>query len=286
MIKGTGIFTGSKTVSFTITPLTTENHTHKEVIDAAVDASCTTPGASQGSHCSVCGAVLEARTYTEPTGHHYVNGVCSDCGDIRYIDKDNLRYTLTDNYLTGQKDLSVSAVPGKTLTGDVSVESGIMFGKATYPVNQIAKNGFADQTSLSSLTFPASIDTIQTGAFTNCTGLKKITFWSPTAPYLEAGAFKNTGTDNFTIQSLELAQAQEVMAEEFEEDTNFVQEYLNAYTQAFGEEFTKDLEEQSDAIYDIAVTMKGENSDGEEITILDNLEILAAEADGSFGVLG
>ena len=48
----------------------------------------------------------------------------------------------------------------------------------------------------------------------------------------------------------------------------------------------KDLEEQSDAIYDIAVTMKGENSDGEEITILDNLEILAAEADGSFGVLG
>ena len=94
------------------------------------------------------------------------------------------------------------------------------------------------------------------------------------------------GTDNFTIQSLELAQAQEVMAEEFEEDTNFVQEYLNAYTQAFGEKFTKDLEEQSDAIYDIAVTMKGENSDGEEITILDNLEILAAEADGSFGVLG
>ena len=46
VIKGTGIFTGSKTVSFTITPLTTENHTHKEVIDAAVDASCTTPGAS------------------------------------------------------------------------------------------------------------------------------------------------------------------------------------------------------------------------------------------------
>jgi len=94
------------------------------------------------------------------------------------------------------------------------------------------------------------------------------------------------GTDNFTIQSLELAQAQEVLAEDFEEDTNFVQEYLNAYTQAFGEEFTKDLEEQSDAIYDIAVTMKGENSDGEEITILDSLEILAAEADGSFGVLG
>lgn len=94
------------------------------------------------------------------------------------------------------------------------------------------------------------------------------------------------GSDDFTIESMELAQAEEVLAEDYEEDTNFVQEYLNAYTQAFGEEFTKDLEDQSDAIYDIAVTMKGKNSDGEEITILDGLEILVAETDGSFGVLG
>ena len=94
------------------------------------------------------------------------------------------------------------------------------------------------------------------------------------------------GMDDFTIESMELAQAQEVLAEDYDADTNFVQEYLNAYTQAFGEDFTKQLEEQSDAIYDIAVTMKGKNSDGEEITILDGLEILVAETDGSFGVLG
>ena len=94
------------------------------------------------------------------------------------------------------------------------------------------------------------------------------------------------GSDDFTIESMELAQAQEVLAEDYDADTNFVQEYLNAYTQAFGEDFTKQLEEQSDAIYDIAVTMKGKNSDGEEITILDGLEILVAETDGSFGVLG
>lgn len=94
------------------------------------------------------------------------------------------------------------------------------------------------------------------------------------------------GSDDFTIESMELAQAQEVLAEDYDADTNFVQEYLNAYTQAFGEDFTKRLEEESDAIYDIAVTMKGKNSDGEEITILDGLEILVAETDGSFGVLG
>lgn len=64
------------------------------------------------------------------------------------------------------------------------------------------------------------------------------------------------GSDDFTIESMELAQAQEVLAEDYDADTNFVQEYLNAYTQAFGEDFTKQLEEQSDAIYDIAVTQE------------------------------
>lgn len=71
------------------------------------------------------------------------------------------------------------------------------------------------------------------------------------------------GSDDFTIESMELAQAQEVLAEDYDADTNFVQEYLNAYTQAIRCGFTKQLEEQSDAIYDIAVTMKGKNSDGE-----------------------
>lgn len=94
------------------------------------------------------------------------------------------------------------------------------------------------------------------------------------------------GTDNFTIESMEFAQAEEVLADSYEEDTDFVQAYLDAYTQTFGEDFTTKLKEQSDAIYDIAVTMKGKNSDGEEITILDGLEILAVDMDGSFGVLG
>ena len=50
------------------------------------------------------------------------------------------------------------------------------------------------------------------------------------------------GSDDFTIESMELAQAQEVLAEDYDADTNFVQEYLNAYTQAFGEDFTKQLD--------------------------------------------
>ena len=44
---------------------------HTEVIDAAVEASCTVPGKTQGSHCSVCGEVIVAQQDTELAEHDY-----------------------------------------------------------------------------------------------------------------------------------------------------------------------------------------------------------------------
>lgn len=94
------------------------------------------------------------------------------------------------------------------------------------------------------------------------------------------------GTDDFTITGMEFAQADEVLAENFEEDTDFVAEYLDAYTQVFGEEFTTQLQNEATAIYDIAVTMTGKDGDENAITIIDNLELLVVENDGTFGILG
>ncbi len=45
----------------------------------AVAASCTTPGLTEGSKCSVCGAILTAQKVI-PAVHHYVDGVCTVCG--------------------------------------------------------------------------------------------------------------------------------------------------------------------------------------------------------------
>ena len=42
---------------------------HKAVIDKAVTATCTTDGKTEGSHCSVCGAVIKAQTKISATGH-------------------------------------------------------------------------------------------------------------------------------------------------------------------------------------------------------------------------
>ena len=45
---------------------------HTEIIDAAVAATCTEPGKTEGKHCSVCNAVLKAQETIPATGHTVV----------------------------------------------------------------------------------------------------------------------------------------------------------------------------------------------------------------------
>ena len=47
---------------------------HNEVIDAAVAATCTTDGKTEGKHCSRCSAVLISQTVVSSSGHKYNNG--------------------------------------------------------------------------------------------------------------------------------------------------------------------------------------------------------------------
>ena len=54
---------------------------HTVVTDAAVDATCANAGLTEGSHCSVCNAVLVAQTEIPATGNHsYEDGYCTVCG--------------------------------------------------------------------------------------------------------------------------------------------------------------------------------------------------------------
>lgn len=53
---------------------------HTEVRDPAVEATCKTAGKTAGSHCSVCGAVIQAQSTVPVRDHRYENGVCVWCG--------------------------------------------------------------------------------------------------------------------------------------------------------------------------------------------------------------
>ena len=48
---------------------------HKVVTDKAIAATCTSNGKTEGSHCSVCGAVIKSQTIIKATGHKYGNWV-------------------------------------------------------------------------------------------------------------------------------------------------------------------------------------------------------------------
>ena len=69
------------TDSASSTDTSSQTHTHTVVIDPAVSADCTHTGLTEGSHCSVCGAVIKQQKVTAKTAHKAVTdpAVPADC---------------------------------------------------------------------------------------------------------------------------------------------------------------------------------------------------------------
>lgn len=76
LLHGTGLFTGTKKITFTIQQKQTTAHTHQPVIDDAIPTTCNATGMTEGSHCSLGGETLLASTETDALTHSYVNGIC------------------------------------------------------------------------------------------------------------------------------------------------------------------------------------------------------------------
>ena len=66
---------------------------HVEVIDNAVEPTCTTSGLTQGKHCSICGAILKAQTVIPALGHslEHHDGKEATCTEIGWDEYDTCK---------------------------------------------------------------------------------------------------------------------------------------------------------------------------------------------------
>ncbi|MBP5271126.1 MAG: hypothetical protein ILO42_09240, partial [Clostridia bacterium] len=69
---------------------TAEKTGHTPVTDEAVAPACTEPGLTEGSHCSVCGAVIIPQQTVEALGHSFENNVCTRCGFVGEVAEDQV----------------------------------------------------------------------------------------------------------------------------------------------------------------------------------------------------
>lgn len=153
---------------------------HTEVVDEAVEATCTESGLTEGKHCSECGEVLVAQEVENPKGHNYavsaddpkaslveITCTCSDCGDsytdtVTPIDFTITSYNLVEVNYTDTED-------GGIIIPALFENNGII-----YRVSKIGEFAFYNCTSLTSVVIPDTVTSIGKYAFKKCESLTSI----------------------------------------------------------------------------------------------------------------
>ena len=100
---------GSAAKTYAVTLEAPCAHANTEVRNAA-DATCTTDGYTGDTYCTDCGKVVTAGTVIPATGHNYVDGVCTNCGDV-------LNY-VAQNAATNEKYTTLEAALNAAAAGE------------------------------------------------------------------------------------------------------------------------------------------------------------------------
>lgn len=106
---------------------------HMVVADAAVEATCTQTGLTEGSHCSRCNTILVEQEITPALGHNYIKGVCTRCGDVI---ADAQTYYLTNELCDGDRVIIFNEEFGVAMSAE-TVESNYKAGVAVVPEDGI-----------------------------------------------------------------------------------------------------------------------------------------------------
>ena len=136
---------------------------HAEVIDEAVEATCTKTGLTEGKHCSRCNAVFVKQEIVKALGHKNKNGICLNCNED--ISTKGLKYEDGEE----ENTLIVSGIGTATDT-DIIIP-------AVYECKKVVGIGYScfEHASITSVDIPDSVTVIGDSAFYSCSSLTNIT---------------------------------------------------------------------------------------------------------------
>ena len=134
---------------------------HTVEIDVeAVAPDCTTAGCTKGSHCSLCGKILETSAEVPALGHEYGDDdKCIRCGAL----KPSAGLAFVSN---GDDTCYVSGIGGYESL-DVEIPETSPEGDTVTGIGNFAFAG----TAITSVSIPATVESIGVGAFANCSSL-------------------------------------------------------------------------------------------------------------------
>lgn len=121
-----------------------------------------------------CLLICFERKYEEPSGvfvPDYGAPVVWDCKNNKVADDGNI-YAVIGGIRYALKEGKATAVRQPlSLSGDVEIASSVAYDGKTYSVTGIAEMAFSDCYTLSKVTIPACITTVESDAFYKCSGL-------------------------------------------------------------------------------------------------------------------
>ena len=114
---------------------------HTEVVDKAIPATCTTDGKTEGSHCSVCGAVIKAQTTITATGHKSSGWIVDKAASIGVKGSKHKECTVCKKVLETAEIPALSRISISKASVTLSTSIYAYDGKAKTPSVNVKVNG-------------------------------------------------------------------------------------------------------------------------------------------------